>query len=462
MARSNLRAPVGGPGLSDGTSFSDLIDINAHGVSARALMDPEVWELELRTVWVKNWVFVAHESEIPSAGDFVQRQIGIDPVIVSRDSDSTIHVLLNVCSHRGGQVCRPDAGNAQTFTCPYHGWLYGNDGSLLGVPLEREMYKGRLQKQSLGLRSARVAIYHGLIFAVWDPEAPSFEEFLGDFKFYSDMVFGPTEGGWEVAGPPQRWIINVNWKIPAENFTGDAYHAINVHLSETEAGRVSSDIAYKSQWGVNITEPRFGHGGRCTQTIGVSVEAEADLAALLSGLYPGIPRELHDQIKERLSPAQFELVRAAAIPIVGTIFPNFTFMVGGVPYTVDGPPEPAATIRTWNPCSPNSVEVVSWPLVQRDAPDAMKDRGRQALAYSFGSSGTLEQDDSEAWSQIQRGIRGAKGRHQWLLYNSTEPPSKENWLGDEPWPGPGEVRHGFSTDDNQWNWWVRWYECVTS
>ena len=51
-----------------------------------------------------------------------------------------IHVFLNVCSHRGMQVCRSECGNSSSFKCSYHGWVFGNDGNLLGAPFEKEMY----------------------------------------------------------------------------------------------------------------------------------------------------------------------------------------------------------------------------------------------------------------------------------------------------------------------------------
>ena len=72
------------------------------------------------------------------------------------------------------------------------------------------------QKSELGLAKARVQIYGGLIFATWNIEGPSLEEFLGDSKWYFDLLFCRTDSGLEMLGPPQRFIVPANWKAAAE------------------------------------------------------------------------------------------------------------------------------------------------------------------------------------------------------------------------------------------------------
>src|SRR5918995_5414058 len=79
--------------------------------------DEAVFRAELEKIFTTCWVFVAHESEIPKAGDFVQRRIGLDPVVVTRDGKGGINVLSNYCRHRGSQVCQTDAGNSRFFKC---------------------------------------------------------------------------------------------------------------------------------------------------------------------------------------------------------------------------------------------------------------------------------------------------------------------------------------------------------
>src|SRR5579871_4184385 len=109
-----------------GTELPDLVRTSEGLVSARIFSDPDIYELEMERLFAHCWLFVAHASEIPQPGDFVVRSMGADPVIVSRDQDGHVHVLLNVCRHRGRQVCTEDAGRTARFQCGYHGWTYNS------------------------------------------------------------------------------------------------------------------------------------------------------------------------------------------------------------------------------------------------------------------------------------------------------------------------------------------------
>ena len=79
-------------------------------------------------------------------GDFFVSRMGEESVILCRDRAGAVHVFLNSCRHRGMKVCRYDDGNTTVFTCPYHGWSYGTDGALVGVPFFREAYHSELDK----------------------------------------------------------------------------------------------------------------------------------------------------------------------------------------------------------------------------------------------------------------------------------------------------------------------------
>src|ERR1700754_2785288 len=85
----------------------------------------------------KTWNFVALECEIPNPGDFIRSNVGPTPVVVTRNTDGTIHVFENRCSHRAVEFCRELSGNTQTFICPYHQWAYDLKGKLRGVPFRR-------------------------------------------------------------------------------------------------------------------------------------------------------------------------------------------------------------------------------------------------------------------------------------------------------------------------------------
>jgi phenylpropionate dioxygenase-like ring-hydroxylating dioxygenase large terminal subunit len=194
--------------------------------------DEEVFKAEMERIFTRSWVFVAHETEIPAPGDFVQRRIGLDPVIVTRDGDGGINVLSNYCRHRGTQVCQTDQGNSRFFTCPYHGWTYSNTGDLVGTPMMRRAYGKPLDAKAWGLlRAPHVATRQGFVFASLSDDVPSLDEYLGGAGWMLDLLVGLHPDGMRVAGPPDRYRVRGDWKTAAENFSGDVYHVPNLHKS---------------------------------------------------------------------------------------------------------------------------------------------------------------------------------------------------------------------------------------
>jgi len=125
-----------------------LVDMAAGRISREIFVNEEIYREELERLFARTWLFVGHESQIPKPGDFFVSGMGEESVILCRDRVGKVHVFLNSCRHRGMKVCRYDEGSTPVFTCPYHGWSYGTDGKLVGVPYFREAYHEKLDKSS--------------------------------------------------------------------------------------------------------------------------------------------------------------------------------------------------------------------------------------------------------------------------------------------------------------------------
>ena len=80
--------------------------------------DPAIFAEELRKIWYRTWVFVGHESEVAQPNDYVRKKLGLQDVIMTRDRDGEVHLLLNRCAHRGNQVCDDAKGNAAPSVAP--------------------------------------------------------------------------------------------------------------------------------------------------------------------------------------------------------------------------------------------------------------------------------------------------------------------------------------------------------
>lgn len=93
--------------------------------------DQQLFDFEMKNIFEGNWVFLAHESQIPEPGDYYTLTLGRQPVIIARDKKNELHALINSCAHRGAMLCRRKSGNKNSFTCPFHGWTFSNNGKLL-------------------------------------------------------------------------------------------------------------------------------------------------------------------------------------------------------------------------------------------------------------------------------------------------------------------------------------------
>ncbi len=208
-----------------------LVDLATGQISREIFVNEEIYAEEQERVFARSWLFVGHESQVPNPGDFFVSCMGEESVLLCRDRAGQVHVFLNSCRHRGMKVCRYDEGNTTVFTCPYHGWSYGTDGRLVGVPYFREAYHSKLDRAQWGLvEVAQLCVHKGAVWATWDKAAPPFLEYLGDFVFYLDQTLDSwdgSDGGTEILGGIQKWLVPSNWKFPAENFSGDSYHNIS-------------------------------------------------------------------------------------------------------------------------------------------------------------------------------------------------------------------------------------------
>ena len=136
------------------------------------LVSNDILQTEMSRVFGRCWIYIGHASELKKPGDFRSRRVAGRPVIFCRDQKGEIHCLFNTCRHRGAIVCTERDGNRRRFQCIYHGWTYGNDGALVGVP-GSDAYAESFDKSKFGLRRpARFEDYRGFWFMNLDAAAP--------------------------------------------------------------------------------------------------------------------------------------------------------------------------------------------------------------------------------------------------------------------------------------------------
>ena len=423
----------------------DIIEPGTGRLDRRIFVDQEVYDDEMEKIFGRAWNMVAHTSLIPNPHDFFLSYIGQDPVIVTRDADGEIHVLLNICRHRGNRLTRADDGNAKSFMCTYHGWNFNNDGRLSDVPGEQEAYYGELNKSELGLIEAKVDTYAGIIFATWDHDSPSLEAFLGDARWYLDTTFNYNEAGLIALGP-QKWIENCNSKTPVDNCS-DNYHLPFTHMAHTLARHevMGSPIRSLKELLQEANQNHHvlvnGHG----LTFTVVDEGEPSQspsvidARRLRGPAGPVAMDF-EKLKEAEVERRLGTYRAKRLRLGNhSLFPN------GV-----------LGFRLALPRGPYKTEFWHFGMVEADAPEEVKRAYSIASGSNNGAAGLNEQDDMDNWGQVTHAGDSVIVRRTRAVVTMGTGHASRN----EEWPGI--VSDRYISENNQRGFYDRWMEFMNA
>lgn len=193
--------------------------------------DERLFEAEMKHIFEGNWVYLAHESQIPAVNDYFTTTVGRQPVVITRDKAGELHAHINACSHRGATLCRRKHGNKGSFTCPFHGWTFSNNGKLLKVKDGKTgEYPAAFNTEGSHdlTRLARFENYRGFLFGSVNPDVVSLEEHLGGARAVIDQIVDAAPEGLEVLRGSSSYIYEGNWKLQMEN-GADGYHVSSVH-----------------------------------------------------------------------------------------------------------------------------------------------------------------------------------------------------------------------------------------
>lgn len=193
--------------------------------------DPRLFDLEMKHIFEGNWLYLAHESQIPQKNDYITLQMGRQPVFITRNKDGVLNAFINACSHRGAMLCRHKRGNKSSYTCPFHGWTFNNSGKLLKVkdPAGAGYPTSFNCEGSHNLtKVARFESYRGFLFGSLRPDVVPLIEHLGESAKIIDMIVDQSPDGLEVLRGSSSYIYEGNWKLTAEN-GADGYHVSSVH-----------------------------------------------------------------------------------------------------------------------------------------------------------------------------------------------------------------------------------------
>ena len=179
---------------------------------------------EYQRLWPQVWQMACRLEEIPEVGDYYEYVIGDQSILVVRGEGEAVRAFPNACLHRGTQICA-GAGNAgDELRCPYHGWAWNLDGSILEVPDADDFAPEWMSREALQLPEVHVGMWGGFVFVnmAQDPEP------LLDFLAPVVAGLAPFEVDKMRLIRYRTTILPCNWKVGLSAFN-EAYHVEATH-----------------------------------------------------------------------------------------------------------------------------------------------------------------------------------------------------------------------------------------
>ena len=208
-----------------------------HGITeldASVYIDPLRFEREKRIIFDKMPLLLAPSALLPDNNTAIAHDGYGVPLIVSRDGDGHIHVMANVCRHRGTRLIESDAiVSSKRIICPYHAWTYGSDGKLMAIP-RADCFPG-IDKADRPLMRFPAVESGGFIWFAKDADA----DFADVLALAEDMdAFGIS--GLHLYRRKTHAVAS-NWKQVMDAFL-ESYHVQRLH-AETIAPFFTDGIA---------------------------------------------------------------------------------------------------------------------------------------------------------------------------------------------------------------------------
>jgi len=186
--------------------------------------DTRIADLENERVFAHNWQIAGRLDSVKEAGQFFTVELGNEPLLVARGEDGVLRGFYNVCRHHAAAVVTEAAGRARQFRCPYHGWTYGNDGTLKGMV----EFDGvcDFDRAGNGLVPVAVATWENFVLVNLDGQAGSLSDFLGKIP---DVV-APLRLTEKLQFFDRRvYTLRCNWKVYVDNYLDGGYHVPHAH-----------------------------------------------------------------------------------------------------------------------------------------------------------------------------------------------------------------------------------------
>ena len=293
----------------------------------------EFLELEKERLWPRVWQLAGREAGVPEPGDYFTYEIGDESILVVRQADGRIAAFHNVCQHRGSRLCEPGAGHARAFSCRFHGWTYGADGTLQRVP-DRETFAQGIDEHALGLPRVHCDTWGGFVWISTGPDAEPLREYLGIIPEHLDPYHFEEQSLIEDITVE----VDCNWKSCIDAFN-ESYHVHATHPEMLEYGddvNVQIDVYERHTrflFRLGVVSPRLRDAERITKPIrelflrGAGIDPDA-FDGSAADVRPAIARAMREKVQAQMGVDFSDLSDDQLIDDYNyTIFPNLALNV---------------------------------------------------------------------------------------------------------------------------------------
>jgi glycine betaine catabolism A len=224
-----------------------------------------VFAAEQSQIFENMWFCAVRSAELADPGAFRKVQVGRESVLVVRGRDGQLRAFLNVCRHRGAQICTEDAGQVRrNLRCPYHAWTYALDGKLVAAPNIGALTDdsgAAIDRYRYGLIPVALREWLGYAWVCLAEQPPSFDDdVIGEVTLRLGDPAAIDCYGIESLQVGRRVVYDVaaNWKLIVENFM-ECYHCAAIHpelvdvLPEFSRGMAAqSYVGHGAEFGSDI------------------------------------------------------------------------------------------------------------------------------------------------------------------------------------------------------------------
>ena len=220
--------------------------------------DPAIFDLVRERIFARSWQFVGDTDLVKVPGavyPFTMLEGFLDePMVLTRDMNDRLHLLSNVCTHRGMQVAE-GATNERYLRCRYHGRRFGLDGCFQHMP----EFEGACNFPSKAddLPQVSFGSWSKILFGGVAPHCP-LEELLAPIQErvgwlpLNEFFFDPSKS--------RDYLVRANWALYIDNYL-EGFHIPFIHAGLNEALDYGNYTTEASKWGnLQLAVAKGGEG----------------------------------------------------------------------------------------------------------------------------------------------------------------------------------------------------------